>query len=154
MQAKLRQCNCQRWLTPYLNLGKEIVLEPERARMAAELKAFTPRTTETIERANRFLAFRDSPAYHEIFRLSQSLGDSATAALVDYPGWDKDQIACLKARAQAAKEHHALLFATIQETINTGVAEAKSSLGAVEASDKLRHSVLSNMDAAESRVPG
>lgn len=123
----------------------------------AELKPFTPRTTETIERANRYLAFRDSPAYHEVFRLSQSLVDGATAALVDYGGWDKDQIACLKARAQAAKEHHALLFATIHETINAGVSEAAQSMGiqaTMEASDKLRDRILSNMDAAESRVPG
>jgi hypothetical protein len=114
---------------------------------------FTPRTTETIERANRFLAFRDSPAFHEIFRLSQSLVDTATAALVDYPGWDKDQIAVLKARAQAAKEHHALMFSSIQETINLGVAEAANSLSAIEASDKLRDQVLRKMDS-ESRVPG
>lgn len=114
---------------------------------------FTPRTTETIERANRFLAFRDSPAFHEIFRLSQSLVEQAAAALVDYPGWDKDQIACLKARAQAAKEHHALLFATIQETIVQGVAEAKNSMTGTESSDKLRDQIFKNMDS-ENRVPG
>lgn len=119
----------------------------------AELKSFVPRTTETIERANRFLAFRDSPAFNEVFRLSQSLVDSATAALVDYPGWDQEQIACLKARAQAAKEHHVLLFATMQETINAGVSEAANSLAALEGSDALRDRVLSKVDA-ESRITG
>lgn len=111
----------------------------------AELKHFTPRTTENIERANRLLAFKSSPAFNEIFRLSTALVDEATAALVDYGGWDKDQIAVLKARAQAAKEYHQLLFTRMAEIIAAGVMEAKEGLGE-SASNALRDQVLRKSD--------
>jgi hypothetical protein len=121
--------------------------------MKVDLKPFAPRTTETIERANRMLAFRDSPAYHEIWRISKMLVDQATDNLIKFAGWDSDQIRCLQARAKAAAEHHELLFATIQEAIVTGVAEASSSLESTEGADKLRDQVLRKMDS-ENRIPG
>lgn len=114
---------------------------------------FVPRTTEAIERANRFMALREHPAYNDLFRISQGLVDEATANLIDYPGWDKDQIAVLKARAQAAKEHHRLLFVKIAEAIQDGIGEAKQSLNRSEQSDQLRGAVLSHFDN-DGRVGG
>lgn len=124
----------------------------------AELKPFTPRTTETIERANRFLAFRDSPAYNEVFRLSQELVGEARTNQRQFKGWDSQQIVTLAIRVQVAEEFHEQLFGRMAEIVNSGVAEAKSMLGnnreAIAASDKLRDRVMSHMDAGESRVPG
>jgi len=124
--------------------------------MTAELRPFPARTTEAIERANRFMALREHPAYNDLFRISQGLVEEATANLIDYPGWDKDQIAVLKARAQAAKEHHKLLFVKIAEAIQEGIGEAKQSLSErekAEQSDQLRAAVLSHMDG-DVRVGG
>lgn len=121
-----------------------------------DLKPFVPRTTESVERANRFMALREHPSFNDLYRLSQSLVDEATANLIDYPGWDKDQIAVLKARAQAAKEHHARLFMKITEAIQDGVSEAQEALSErelSEQSDQLRAAVLSKFDN-ESRVAG
>ena len=79
-----------------------------------------------IERGNRFLALRSHPAYNDLVSLSLSLVQQAAQTLVDYPGWDKDQIAALKQRAQAAKEFHELLFGTITEAIQEGITEARA----------------------------
>lgn len=79
-----------------------------------------------IERGNRFLALRSHPAYNDLVALSQSLVLQAAGTLVDYPGWDKDQIAALKQRAQAAKEFHEQLFGAIVETIKEGISEGQT----------------------------
>lgn len=121
-----------------------------------ELKPFTPRTTETIERANRFLAFRDSPAFNEVFRLSQQLVDEARVNQRQFGGWDKDQIVNLAIRVKVAEEYHEQLFTRMAEAIVLGVAEATQSMSAQQAneqSDQLRDQILKKMDT-ESRVPG
>ena len=79
-----------------------------------------------IERGNRFLALRSHPAYNDLVALSLRLVHQAAATLVDYPGWDKDQIAALKQRAQAAKEFHEQLFGTITEAIQEGISEGQT----------------------------
>lgn len=122
----------------------------------AELKAFTPRTTETIERANRFLAFRDSPAFNEVRRLCDELIEEARANQRQFRGWDKDQICTLAIRVQVAEEFREQLFIRMQESITLGVAEAQAGLSAraaAESSDKLRDQILKKWDS-ESRVPG
>jgi hypothetical protein len=122
----------------------------------AELKAFTPRTTETIERANRFLAFRDSPAFNEVHRLCEELIEEARANQRHFRGWDKDQMCTLAIRVQVAEEFREQLFIRMQEAITVGVAEAQSGLSAraaAESSDKLRDQVLKKWDS-ESRVSG
>ena len=79
-----------------------------------------------IERGNRFLALRSHPAYNDLVAVSWSLVAQAAATLVDYPGWDKDQIAALKQRAQAAKEFHDQLFGNITEAIHEGISEGQT----------------------------
>jgi hypothetical protein len=125
--------------------------------MAAELKPFTPRTTETIERANRLLAFRDSPAFNELGRICDELVGEARDNQRRFKGWDTQQIVTLAIRVQVAEEFKEQLFVRMAEAITMGVQEAASALNnraAVEASDKLRDQVLRKVDSAESRVPG
>jgi hypothetical protein len=117
---------------------------------------FVPRTTEVIEKANRLMALRENPGYNDLFRISTVLVEEATANLIDYGGWDKDQIAVLKARAQAAKEHHQALFARMFEAISAGVNEARGVVNdreKVEQSDQLRAAALSTYDS-DMRVAG
>jgi hypothetical protein len=120
------------------------------------MQPFAPRTTEAIERANRLLAFRDSPAFNEVFRVSQSLVDEARANQRNFGGWDRDQIVTLAIRVQVAEQFHERLFSDMAEAITLGVAEAANQMSmreAADASDALRDQVLRKMDT-DSRVPG
>jgi hypothetical protein len=129
------------------------------------LEPFVQTTTPVIERANRLLAVRAHPGYLDILRIAHEISESATAVLVDYPGWDKDQIAVLKARAQAAKEGYEMLVAKINDAIkdgveearaavNAGVIEASSNEQAVETGDLVRQKVLQKFEEMDTRIPG
>jgi len=119
--------------------------------------------SETIDRANRLLSLRANPGFRDVFQMSQEIVDSITATAIDYPGWDMQQLMVLKARAQAAKEHHELFFAKLQEAINDGVREAtastlpeKTAAEILEQGDYVRQEVLahfSEMDG-DNRIPG
>ena len=123
-----------------------------------------PTASYNIERANRLMALRVHPGFSDLVRISQSLVDEATAIAIDFAGWDAQQISILKARAQAAKEHHALLFAKMTEAIREGVEEQAASANlpdksvreVLETGDLVRQEVLtkfSDLDQ-ESRLPG
>jgi hypothetical protein len=121
---------------------------------------FQPTTTPGIERANRLISVRTNPGYLDIIRISQELVDSATAISVDFGGWDPQQVVVLKCRAQAAKEHHACLFARINEAIREGVAEqasstmpAKTAADAVDQGDFVRQEVLTKFDEMDESRP-
>lgn len=122
-----------------------------------------------IERANLLLALKQMPGYVELLRLSAQLAQRATDALVDFGGWDMQQIAVLKARAQAAKEFNALLWSTVDDVIRQGIAEAARAEAAakksqenatretIDAADRLRVQVLTMPEAApddDQRVAG
>lgn len=119
--------------------------------------------SETIDRANRLLSLRANPGFRDAFQMSQAIVDSITATAIDYPGWDMQQLMVLKARAQAAKEHHELFFAQLQEAINDGVREAaastlpeKTPAEILEQGDYVRQEVLSHFEAmdGDNRIPG
>ena len=123
-----------------------------------------PTASYNIARANRLMALRVHPGFSDLVRISQSLVDEATAIAIDFAGWDAQQISILKARAQAAKEHHALLFAKMTEAIREGVEEQAASANlpdksvreVLETGDLVRQEVLtkfSDLDQ-ESRLPG
>lgn len=120
-----------------------------------------PSTPLAVEISNRLVAVSQLPGYVEIMRISGSLVDEATAALVDWPGWDMQQVVTLKARAQAAKEHHQMLFARIQQAIQAGILEAaeKKDLqpeinkDSIHLADELREEVLANMPD-DNRIAG
>lgn len=118
------------------------------------IQPFQARTTEGIERANRLLSFRDSPAYNEVFRICRQLIEEARANQRNFHGWDAQQIVALAIRVQVAEEFHEQLFARMAEAINNGITEAKGQLGAIEQSDALREKVLSRASAYDSRIPG
>ena len=113
---------------------------------------FVSTTTPTIERANRLISLRAHPGLLDFLRISQEIVATATDALVDFGGWDKDQVMVLKVRAQAAKEHHTLLLTKLQSAIDAGLDEAKdatdavlqkSAADAVDQGDFVRQQVLS-----------
>lgn len=120
--------------------------------------------TSIIDRANRLLGLRANPGYPDAWQISKALSDEATRISVTYPGWDPQQIMVLKARAQAALEHHELFFAKIQEAIRDGIqAQAaasnlseKTPTEAIETGDYVRQEVLKRFDemGTESRLPG
>jgi len=122
---------------------------------------YLPPTPLATERSNRLTAVRALPGYVEIMRISAQLADEAAASLVDWPGWDMQQLVTLKARAQAAKEHHNMLFDRIERAIRDGVAEAdeKKDLqvdqtkGSIRMADEIREEFLKTMPE-ELRIPG
>jgi hypothetical protein len=125
---------------------------------------FIKTVSPTIERANRLLSLRDNPGYPDAWQISKALSDDATRTSVMYPGWDPQQIMVLKARAQAALEHHELFFAKIQEAISDGIQEQslqmnlaeKTPTEIIEQGDYVRQEVLTHFAEldVESRVPG
>jgi hypothetical protein len=128
---------------------------------AVPLSPFVPETTPTIERANRLISVRSNPGFLDILRISQELVDRAAAVLVDYGGWDPQQIMVLKARAQAAKEHHNTLLGSINDAIREGVEEgrtvapsAKTATDALDQGDHVRRIVLEKFEEFDSRPAG
>ncbi len=125
------------------------------------MEPFTAPTPLAVEISNRLQAVRQLPGYVEIMRISQSLVEEATAVSVDYPGWDMQQSFVLKARAQAAKEHHQMLFHRIQQAIQDGIMEAaekkdlqtEKTKDSIHLADELREEVLSVM-SDDNRIPG
>lgn len=125
------------------------------------IEPFLPPTPVLTERANRLSAVRNLPGYVEILRISAMLVDEATAVSVDYPGWDMQQSFVLKARAQAAKEHHKMLFDRIEMAIRDGISEAtekkelqtEKNTDSIHLADRLREEVLAAMPD-DMRIPG
>jgi hypothetical protein len=129
------------------------------------ISPFATSTTPAIEQANRLISVRENPGYRDLIRLSQQMVDSAQAQCTDFGGWDPMQVMVLKVRAQAAKEHHNLFFARVQEVIQFGLDEMQAQLAAMpdktpqevlEHGDFVRQRVLENFDErdTETRTPG
>jgi hypothetical protein len=128
------------------------------------INPFEPQTTPNIDRANRLISLRENPGFRDLIRLSQDLVDAAQAISTDFGGWDPMQIVMLKCRAQAAKEHHALFFAKIQELIQMGTDEMREQIASMpvktatevmEQGDFVRQRVLETFqDNDETRLPG
>jgi hypothetical protein len=125
---------------------------------------FEPTSSSAIERANRLMALRVHPGFSDLVRISQAMADEAGRTSITYPGWDPNQLMILKARAQAALEHHELLFAKITEAVREGVQEQaasanlpdKSVTEVLETGDYVRQEVLTKFSEfdSESRLPG
>ncbi len=117
-----------------------------------------------IARANRLMSLRANPGFQDAFRLSKDMADEAGRISITYGGWDPQQIMVLKARAQAALEHHELFFAKITEAIREGIAEQAASVTlpdksvqeVLETGDLVRQQVLTRFEEfdSESRLPG
>ena len=120
--------------------------------------------SEIIDRSNRLLSLRSNPGFRDAWQISKDMSDEAGRISITYGGWDPNQIMVLKARAQAALEHHETFFARIKEAINDGIQEQaaqvnlpeKTPAEILEQGDYVRQEVLahfSDMDA-EGRLPG
>jgi hypothetical protein len=121
-------------------------------------------SSAVIDRANRLMGLRANPGFPDAWQISKALADEAGHISITYPGWDPQQIMVLKARAQAALEHHELFFAKIQEVIRAGIQEQaasptlsdKTPAEVLETGDYVRQEVLAHfaeMDS-EGRLPG
>ena len=147
-----------------INSEKTVRPQPVDAAAPTYESPFVSTTTPTIERANRLIAVRAHPGFLDIVRISAEIRDEATAQLVDFGGWDHTQIAILKARAQAAKEHHNLLLQKIQSYIQDGLNEAqaltegeldRSASELLDSGDHVRRIVLQKFEEADAaRIPG
>jgi hypothetical protein len=127
---------------------------------------FVATTTPAIDRANRLLSVTQNPGFLDIMRISQEIVKEASDILIQFGGWDEKQISILKARAQAATEHHSALFARIQDAIRQGIADdaarnqikpdARSVEDVIEQGDLVRQKVLQKFDVldTETRVAG
>lgn len=124
---------------------------------------FAATTTPAIERANRLISVRSNPGFLDIIRISEDLVKNAYELAADSPAWDPNQIVLLKARMQAAKEHHELLFAKILEAIRAGVEEASAKANELpsktveeilEQGDYVRQEVLRKFDDMDLRPAG
>lgn len=67
--------------------------------------------------ANRMLALKNSPGFHDLRLLVGMLEKEASETSRDYPGWDPQQIVILKVRAQVAHEMAMEIFARIEGAI-------------------------------------
>jgi|SRR5579864_1308075 len=111
-----------------------------------------------IERANRLMGLRANPGFADAWRISKDMADEAGRISITYPGWDPQQIMVLKARAQAALEHHELFFAKIKEAIAEGIqAQAaqsnlteKTPAEILEQGDYVRQEVLARFSDLDS----
>ena len=112
----------------------------------------------TIERANRLMSLQANQGFPDLWEISQDLVKNLTATAIEYPGWDLQQLMVLKARAQAAKEHHELLFGTIKDAIESGIRaqaaspdlHSKTIAEVLEQGDYVRQAVLTKFEEMES----
>lgn len=119
--------------------------------------------SETIDRANRLASLQIQPGFSDLWKLSLEISNELTATAVDYPGWDLQQLLVLKARAQAAKEHHERLFLKLNAIIHAGIEEQaaadnprdKSIPEIIEQSDYVRLQVLTKFEEMDAEgLPG
>lgn len=119
--------------------------------------------SETIDRANRLASLQVQPGFADLWKISKALSDEATHISVTYGGWDSQQIMVLKARAQAALEHHERFFAKIRDAVAEGVQEQsaldnprdKSIPEIIEQGDYVRQQVLTRFEEMDATgLPG
>jgi hypothetical protein len=121
-------------------------------------------TTPTIERANRLLSLKTHPGFNDIIRLSEEIIAETVEICNNYPGWDKDQMALLFTKQQAAKGHHQRLLYKINEAIEMGTNDqrelaptlpSKSAEEIIEQGDFVRQEVLTKFaEMDDNRIPG
>lgn len=70
--------------------------------------------------SNRLRSVVNNSGWMDVRKIIDDISDEATANLVDFAGWDKDQIAVLKARAQAAKELREEIYMRVSKAIQEG----------------------------------
>ena len=84
---------------------------------------FEPRTTLTVDRANRLMGLKAHPGFNDLVRLSEETVRAAEAAVTEYSGWDKDELVARSIAFRAAKRSHEMLFTRMAQAIQDGVAE-------------------------------
>jgi acyl-coenzyme A synthetase/AMP-(fatty) acid ligase len=128
---------------------------------------YEARTTLPIDRANRLLALRGHPGFQDLIAISLQTVKAAEAAVVDYDGWDKDELVARSIAFRAAKRSHEMLFVNMAAVIQNGITEAvqlrdeqvaalPNDKKSAEMADELRALVLEQMkdDKYETRIPG
>ncbi len=130
-------------------------------------KPFEARTTLAIDIANRLLSLKGHPGFVDLVRISEQTVKAAEDALVNFEGWDRDELAARSIAFRAAKRSHEMLFVNMAVAIQTGIEEAARirdanatpgalfSKEAADCSDELRAMVLQlGKNEYDTRVPG
>ena len=76
-----------------------------------------PTVAQVVALANRLLAQKAAPGFHDIRLICEQLEQEAAAASRDYPGFDPQQMVQLKIRMQTAHELVVEIFARIDAAI-------------------------------------
>jgi hypothetical protein len=91
-----------------------------------------PTVAQVLALANRLLAQKAAPGFHDIRLICEMLEQEAVKASRDYPGWDHEQIVILKVRAQVAHE----LITEIFNRIDAAIYSAQSLPGFQSAAEQ------------------
>lgn len=132
------------------------------------INPYEARTTMTIDRANRLHALKGHPGFQDLIALSQRTVDVSKDALVNYAGWDKDELVARSIAFRAAVKSHEMLFVRMAQAIQEGIEEAMQIQGSqatpsdltnresADMADELRALVLQQIDnnSYDTRVPG
>jgi len=87
-------------------------------------RPFEPRTTLAVDRANRLHSLIAHPGWNDMVALSEQTVKIAEDALVNFEGWDRDELVARSIAFRAAKKSHQRLFNGIQQAVQAGVEEA------------------------------
>lgn len=127
-------------------------------------RPFEQRVTLTVDRANRLLALKAHPGFNDLVALSEQTVSAARAALVDYEGWDRDELLARSIAFRAAVKSHEMLFVRVAQAIQAGIEEAAAlkssadpfSSDAADMADQLRVMVLQQEKESnyDTRTPG
>jgi NAD(P)-dependent dehydrogenase (short-subunit alcohol dehydrogenase family) len=77
-----------------------------------------PTAAEVVALANRFMALKASPGFHDLKALCDMLHEEARGAVSDYDSDDRDELFRLNMRTQVAKRLIAEIFGRIDAAIN------------------------------------
>jgi hypothetical protein len=123
-----------------------------------------PEGNAVIDRGRRLFQLRQTPGFVDLYKLSEALVPHAIDAVVDFPGWDEQQISALKARAQAAKEFHNTLFGEIDKAVVDANEEHEAELvrkaaerdtqTVAEEADQLRNETFKKFEDMEREFAG
>jgi hypothetical protein len=121
-----------------------------------------PAQNDAVARGNRLRILKQTPGYIDLFKISEAIVANATKVLMDFQGWDNEQIARLRTYAKATHDFHALLFGTVNETLREARQEAdliaeeeairRSSRDVVQEADELRLDSLLAFDHLDEMI--
>jgi hypothetical protein len=130
----------------------------------ADINPYAPRTTMTIDRANRLIGLKSHPGFNDFVALINEVVKVAEDAFVSYEGWDNEELVARSIAFRAAKKFEEQLLTRMGGLIQAGIAEAMmardanpqaNNADAADGADELRAAILTELDNRyETRVSG